>query len=81
MKAEIEREAPGIPGGHAGLQYAIYPPGRCLAAALRGIRKQTLIVNLPGSPKAVRGMSEFILPQLRHGLEILLGETGDCARS
>lgn len=45
-----------------------------------GIRKGTLIVNLPGSPKAVREALEYILPELKHGLEILSGREGECAR-
>lgn len=43
-----------------------------------GIRGKTLIVNLPGSPKAVRESLEFILPQLKHGIEILIGKTNEC---
>lgn len=45
-----------------------------------GIRKGTLIVNLPGSPKAVREALEYILPELKHGLGILSGAEGECAR-
>ena len=41
------------------------------------IRNQTLIINLPGSPKAVRESLEFVLPSLRHGLEILLGRAAE----
>ena len=48
--------------------------------AAAGIRKRTLIVNLPGSEKAVRECLGFILPELRHGIEILRGDTGECAR-
>jgi molybdenum cofactor synthesis domain-containing protein len=48
------------------------------AAAIRG---RTLIVNLPGSPKAVEESLGFILPELRHGLEILRGEASECART
>ena len=51
-----------------------------LSRAASGIRKRTLIVNLPGSPKAVRECLEYILPQLDHGLKILLGLDGECAR-
>lgn len=43
------------------------------------IRNRTLIVNLPGSPKAVRESMEIILDQLEHGIRILLGRDGDCA--
>ena len=48
--------------------------------AVSGIRKRTLIVNLPGSPKAVAEALDFLLPQLPHGLGILRGTEGECAR-
>lgn len=51
-----------------------------LSRAVSGIRKRTLIVNLPGSPKAVREGLEHILPALGHGLCILRGTLGDCSR-
>lgn len=51
-----------------------------LSRAESGIRKGTLIVNLPGSPKAVQESLEFILPELSHGLGILRGTEGECAR-
>ncbi len=44
------------------------------------IRGSTLIINLPGSPKAVRESLEYILDTLFHGLEILSGRGGECAR-
>lgn len=44
------------------------------------LRNQTLIVNLPGSKKAVEEALEIILPQLEHGLRILKGSAHDCAR-
>lgn len=49
-----------------------------LSRAVSGIRKKTLIVNLPGSPKAVRESLEYILPALNHGLGILRGTDGEC---
>lgn len=49
-----------------------------LSRAVSGIRKKTLIINLPGSPKAVREGLEYILPSLAHGLEILRGSAGEC---
>ena len=49
-----------------------------LSRAVSGIRKKTLIVNLPGSPKAVREGLEYILPSLGHGLGILRGTEGEC---
>lgn len=48
--------------------------------AVSGLRGKTLIVNLPGSPKAVQEALEFLLPELPHGLGILRGTEGECAR-
>lgn len=77
--AVADRSVPGI--AEAMRAYSMQITKRAMlsrsTAALRG---QTLIVNLPGSPKAVRESLEFILPELRHGLEILTGLTGECAR-
>ncbi|MCF6466086.1 MogA/MoaB family molybdenum cofactor biosynthesis protein [Clostridium sp. Cult2] len=55
-------------------------PRAMLSRAVSGIRGETLIINLPGSPKAVRESLEYIMDSLHHGLEILTGKTGDCAR-
>ena len=52
-----------------------------LSRAESGIRKGTLIVNLPGSPKAVNESLEFVLPVLEHGLGILRGTEGECGRN
>lgn len=51
-----------------------------LSRAVAAIRGRTLIVNLPGSPKAVRENLEYVIPALGHGLEILTGRAGECAR-
>ena len=51
-----------------------------LSRAVAVIRGGTLIVNLPGSPKAVRENLEYVSPALGHGLEILTGRAGECAR-
>ena len=45
-----------------------------------GLRHSTLIINLPGRPKAVREALEFLLPELPHGLGVLTGSEGECAR-
>ena len=68
----------GHSGGHAPPLSGHHPPGHAHPAEA-GIRNRTLIVNLPGSPKAVRECLEYILPPLEHGLEILLGTAGNCA--
>ena len=55
-------------------------PKAMLSRAASGMRGQTLIINLPGSPKAVRECLEFLLGPLDHGLETMLGRGGECAR-
>lgn len=78
-KMVIEREARGITD--AILFYSLsITPRAMLSRAVAGIREETLIVNLPGSPKAVREALEYILPSLKHGLEILKGLDSECAR-
>jgi molybdenum cofactor synthesis domain-containing protein len=49
-----------------------------LSRAVSVIRGKTLIINLPGSPKAVRESLEFIIDTLPHALEILSGKGGEC---
>ena len=77
--AVSDRLVPGIPEAMRAYSMTITPKGM-LSRAAAGIRKQTLIVNMPGSPKAVKESLEYILGPLRHGLEILLGEASECAR-
>lgn len=55
-------------------------PTAMLSRAVSGMRGQTLIINLPGSPKAVGECLEFLMHPLEHGLEIMLGRDGECAR-
>ena len=74
-----ERAVPGIPEAMRAYSMTITPRAM-LSRAAAGIRKSTLIINLPGSPKAVRESLEYILPALGHGLEILTGRASDCAR-
>lgn len=78
-KAVTERDVPGIP--EAMRAYSMQFTGRAmLSRAAAGIRRETLIVNLPGSPKAIGETLEYIYPHLVHGVEILTGEASDCAR-
>ncbi len=51
-----------------------------LSRGVSVIRGRTLIVNLPGSPKAVKESLEFIMEPLGHGLGILRGSASECAR-
>ena len=78
-KDVIEKEANGIPEAIRANSMQ-YTKRAMLSRAAAGIRKGTLIVNLPGSPKAVGESLEFLLPSLNHGLEILTGTAHNCAR-
>lgn len=74
-----ERLVPGIPEAMraASMKYA---KRAMLSRAAAGIRKETLIINLPGSPKAVEESLAEILEEVIHGVEILTGQTAECAR-
>ena len=77
--AVADRNAPGI------AEYIRYRSMELTSRAMLGrgvsvIRKKTLIVNLPGSPKAVEESLGFILEPLEHGLKILRGSASECAR-
>lgn len=78
-KAVCDRMAGGIAEAIRGYSMTITKRAM-LSRAESGIRKKTLIVNLPGSPKAVKEALEFVLPELAHGLGILRGEVKECAR-
>ncbi|MDR1970300.1 MAG: MogA/MoaB family molybdenum cofactor biosynthesis protein [Treponema sp.] len=72
LAAAAERQVPGIP--EALRQYSMTLTKRAmLSRAAAGIRGRTLIVNLPGSPRAVREQLSFIIDELRHGLDMLTG--------
>lgn len=76
--AVCQRLTPGIPEAMRYASMQITPRGM-LSRAQAGIRGGTLIVNLPGSPKAARENLEAVLPTLSHGLEMLSGAPADCA--
>ena len=79
-KSVIEREVPGIP--QAIREYSLKITDRAmLSRAVSGIRKSTLIINLPGSPKAVRESLEIVKPVLAHAVETLSGNTVTCGGS
>lgn len=75
----LERKVPGIPEAMRAYSMTITKRAM-LSRATAGIRKNTLIINLPGSPKAVRESLEYLIEPLAHGIEILTGEAGNCAR-
>lgn len=75
----IEKEAPGI--SEAIRYYSLGITKRAmLSRGVSGIRKDTLIINLPGSPKACKEALEFVLEDIKHGIEILIGEVRECGR-
>ena len=76
-KAVLDREAPGVSEAIRQRSLAV-TPNAMLSRAVSGIRGKTLIVNLPGSPKAVRESLETVLPVLPHAVETLSGITQNC---
>ena len=77
--AVADRNAPGIAEAMRYHSLSITPRGM-LSRAASVLRGKTLIVNLPGSPKAVKENLEYILPSLGHGVRIAAGLDGECAR-
>ena len=78
-KSVIEREALGIV--EAIRFYSLQITKRAmLSRATSGIRQNTLIINLPGSPKACKEALDFVLDDVKHGIEVVLGEAIECAR-
>jgi molybdenum cofactor synthesis domain-containing protein len=77
--AAAERLVPGI--AEAMRAYSMTITKRAmLSRAVAGIRGATLIINLPGSPRAAQEHLEYILPELCHGLDVLTDQGGECAR-
>ena len=76
--AVCDKFAPGIPEAMRTASSAVTSRA-CLSRAAAGIRKKTLIVNLPGSPKGATENLLAVLPALYHGLEVLRGVSSDCA--
>ena len=79
-RAILEYEVPGIAEVMRAASLQVTPAGM-LSRAVAGVRQQTLIVNLPGSPKAVRETLAVILPALPHAVSTLRGEVGEHAQS
>ena len=75
----VEREVPGIPEAMRADSLQITKRAM-LSRAAAGIRKETLIINMPGSPKAVDECLQYIISELDHGLKILKGTASNCAR-
>ena len=74
-----EKLVPGIP--EAIRNYSMqFTKKAMLSRAVSVIRKETLIINMPGSPKAVKESMECIMPALNHGIDILKGSASECGR-
>ncbi len=75
----IEKEALGIAEAIRNYSFTITKRAM-LSRGTAGIRKKTLIVNMPGSPKACEEILDYILDDLKHGLDIMKGSASECAR-
>lgn len=76
-KEVIEKEIPGIPE-YIRMKTSAVAPRACLSRSVCGIRKQCLIINLPGSEKAVKEWLEHLLPLIPHAMEVIQGKTFRC---
>jgi molybdenum cofactor synthesis domain-containing protein len=76
-RSVIEKEVPGITEVMR-LRSVEVAPTAMLSRAVAGTLGRALIINLPGSPKAVRECFSFIKPAIPHALELLRGEGGEC---
>ena len=77
-KKLVEKEIPGISEILRAESYRITPYGP-LSRGVAGTRKRSLIINLPGSPRAVSESMRILIPMLDHAIEMLQGGPKDCA--
>lgn len=77
--AVCDRLVPGIPEAMRAASMKVTNRAM-LSRSAAGLRKQTLIINLPGSPKGAKENLEAVLPALQHALEMLCGKGGECAQ-
>ncbi len=78
--AVVDRLAPGFVEAMRAESLKVTPTAM-LSRAVCGTRGRSLIINLPGSPRAVRECLDVILPALPHAIETLRGEAGECGTS
>ena len=74
----LDRAIPGIPEAMRAMSLKITPRA-ALARGVAGIRKRTMIINLPGSPKAAVENFSFVLDAVIHGVAKMKGDPSDCA--
>lgn len=76
-KLVIEKEVPGI--SEAIRTYSMTITKRAmLSRGISGIKNNTLIINLPGSPKGVRESLEYIIHELKHGIDLIIKGSMEC---
>lgn len=75
----LDKQTPGISEAIRAYSMTITKKAM-LSRAISGIRQQTLIITLPGSPKAVKESLLYIIDPLEHGLDIMVGSAQECAR-
>ncbi|MBI5327669.1 MAG: molybdopterin adenylyltransferase [Deltaproteobacteria bacterium] len=78
-KAVIERELPGMSEAMR-FESLKKTPNAMISRAVCGIRKNSLIINLPGSPKAVRENLTVVLPTISHTIEKIKGSQEECGK-
>jgi len=78
-KSVIEKETPGIPE-YMRLKSCEFTSRSILSRSVCGIKDESVILNLPGSPKACKENLEFVIEPLIHGIDTLLGISKECAR-
>lgn len=76
----LEKEIPGIAEAMRARSMSI-TPAAMLSRAVSGLRKRTLIINLPGSPKGARENLEAVIPALPHAMEVIRKKINDCQQS
>ncbi|MGL5329311.1 MAG: MogA/MoaB family molybdenum cofactor biosynthesis protein [Peptostreptococcaceae bacterium] len=77
-KEVLEREIPGI-SEYMRMKSSEITKKAILSRGVSGIRKSSIIINLPGSPKGAIENLSFVIDSLAHGIEILKGEATECA--
>jgi molybdenum cofactor synthesis domain-containing protein len=78
-RRSIDYEVPGMAEAMRAASLAITPMGM-LSRGVVGVRKRTLIINLPGNPKAVRENLVVVAPALQHAIDTLRGHVGEHSR-
>lgn len=74
----IEREIPGMAEAMR-RESMKKTPHAMISRALAGIRRESLVINLPGSPKGARENLTAVLPAVKHTIEKIKGDQSDCA--